>query len=431
MTATLSTAPVSYGEIVDAICRTLREMPDLPDDVPLRPETRLQEDLGMDSVSALSLIVMLEIECGIAVPETAVFKEAFATISSLARALTGEAAAKSNEEFEDIKVHCFISCLCEIVKACDFTDHRPFYFGVWDAEIVVDQHRRITNHSETLRHDFFRDWFQRLYGVEIVPWFDPKKSRQENLDLLSSLLETKSPRQQLMVMLDLHQLPERENRFDKDPFPHYVLLEKTDDPETLFMSDPDFRWEGTLPARRVFQAIDQPTVSGGFLFDAAELTPTSPESIDAYFRACLIENHNPLTDAIRAAVEEHAAGLTPDGLPLALEHLEKSVSDVPLLAIRKYAYEHGLAFFWRDLSLDGDEFEHWCDVIADLVHGYTRIHYRAIKLSNVRDEENLREIFELLDEQDEREFRIKRRLQEVHLQWAAARFEKPETTADS
>jgi len=431
MNATLSAAPMTREEIVEAICRTLRGLPDVPGDVPLRPETRLQEDLGLDSVGSLSLIVALELECGIEIPESAVFKEAFATISSLASALTGEAAEKPVEEFADIKVHCFISCLCEIVKTCDFTDHRPFYFGVWDAETVVDGNCRITNHSDTIHHDFFREWFQRLYGVEVVSWFDPTKSRRENIDHLSTLLETKSPRQQVMVMLDLHQLPERENRFDKDPFPHYVLLERTDDPEILFMSDPDFRWEGPLPARRVFQGIDQPTVGGGFVFDAAELTPTSPAVIDAYFKACLIEDRNPLTDAIRGSVEAHATGRAPDGRPLALESLEQAVFDVPLLAIRKYAYEHGLAFFWRELSLDGDEFERWCEVVAELVHGYTRLQYRAIKLSKGSNEEVLREIRQLLDEQDEREFRIKHRLKEVHAQWVATCFDKTDAKSES
>jgi hypothetical protein len=210
-----------------------------------------------------------------------------------------------------------------------------------------------------------------------------------------------------------------------------VLLERTDDPEILFMSDPDFRWEGPLPARRVFQAIDQPTVGGGFVFDAAELTPTSPAVIDAYFKACLIEDRNPLTDAIRGSVEAHATGRAPDGRPLALESLEQAVFDVPLLAIRKYAYEHGLAFFWRELSLDGDEFERWCEVVAELVHGYTRLQYRAIKLSKGSNEEVLREIRQLLDEQDEREFRIKHRLKEVHAQWVAPRFDKTDAKSES
>lgn len=423
MNATLPAPPTTRDEVIEAIYQTLRGKLDIADDVPLHPETRIQEDLGLDSVSVLTLIVALELDFGLAVPETAIFKEAFANISGLACVLTGETAPAERpaEEFADIKVHCFISCLCEIVKACEFTDHRPFYFGVWDSEVVVDEECRITNHSETINHDFFREWFHRLYGAAVTPWHDCGKSRQENLDRLSSLLDTRSPGQQIMVMLDLHQLPERENRFNKSPFPHYVLLERTGNPETIFMSDPDFRWEGTLSTRRVISAIDRPTFSGGFVFDSADLAPTDPAVIDSYFNACMIDGHNPLTDAIRGSVEAHISGSAPDGRPLALDSLEAAVFDVPLLAIRKYAYEHGLAFFWRELSLDEEEFERWCDVVAELVQGYTQIQYRAIKLSNGHNEQVLLEIRQLLDGQDEREFRIKRRLIDVHAHWKSAR----------
>ena len=415
---------MTHEEIVAAICRTLRERLDLASGIALGPETRLQEDLGLDSVSALNLIVALELESGLEIPETAIFKEAFASIGNLAATLAGEPLeeAPSVVEFEDIKVHCFISCLCEIVKACDFTDHRPFYFGVWDAEIVVDEKCRITNHSETINHDFFREWFQRLYGVEVKAWYEEARTRSENVAHLLDLLDAKSPEQQVMVMLDLHHLPERENRFNKDPFPHYVLLEKTDDPETLFMSDPDFRWEGLLPKERVLQAIDQPSVRGGFIFDADELAPVDQASIDAYFEACLVPDRNPLTEAIRGSVEAHLGGKGADGQALALADLEQAVFDIPLLAIRKYAYEHGLAFFWRDLSLEDEEFERWCEVVAELVQGYTQIQYRAIKLSSSADDKVAGEIFQLLDQQDEREFRIKARLREVHAQWRAARL---------
>jgi hypothetical protein len=53
-----------------------------------------------------------------------------------------------------------------------------------------------------------------------------------------------------MVMLDLFHLPERENKFNQNPFPHYLMLEKTDDPRVWQVNDPDFRWEGPHRARQ-------------------------------------------------------------------------------------------------------------------------------------------------------------------------------------
>lgn len=411
---------MARDEIVGAIIRTLRTKLDVPAHRGVTEGTRLQDELGLDSVSLLDLVVELELGCGLSVPEDALLKDAFFSVSTLASALAGAGApppATPVPEFQDIKVHCFVSCLCECVKACDFTDHRPFYFGVWDSEIVTDARCRITNHAEGISHDFFREWFRRLYGVEVVAWYDEAATRTANLKGLSALLDARKPGRNIMVMLDLFRLPERENRFTKDPFPHYVMLERTSDPETIFMRDPDFRWEGPLPVARVLQAIDSPAVSGGYYFDSDTLRPVPRREIDAYFRASMIPDRNPLTDAIRRSVEAHLSGASSSGERLVLADLESAVLDIPLLAIRKYAYEHGFAFFMRESGWDESEFERWCEVIANLVQGYTRLQYRIIKLARGVDDALLEEIHALLDEQDTLETGIKSRLSELHAQW--------------
>ena len=80
-----------------------------------------------------------------------------------------------------IKVHCFVSCVCEAVKKTEGADHRPYYFGVWDADFDVLENGNLTYHSERIDHDFFHTWYELLYGIKLHKWYDDKRSKQENI----------------------------------------------------------------------------------------------------------------------------------------------------------------------------------------------------------------------------------------------------------
>lgn len=313
-----------------------------------------------------------------------------------------------------IKVHCFVSCVCEVIKKTPGVDHRPFYFGVWDADFSVTPQQQLSYHSEHTQHTFFRNWYQLLYGVDITPWYQPQQSKQDNIASLITLLENKSADRHIMVMLDMYQLPERENKFNQNPFPHYVMLETTDDPDIWFMHDPDFRWEGPLAKDRIINAINQPTVAGGFYFDALTIRHTESDTVEAYFRQCLKLQQNPFTDALRNIIERH---LYDTDFPLI--RLGEALREIPVMAIRKYAYEHAFAYFWEALSLDAAEFEYWCDQIESLVTGYTKLQYHCMKLAMTQQTHLAVAIAKLLDDQDQREFTIKHKLLQVFNQWTA------------
>jgi hypothetical protein len=89
---------------------------------------------------------------------------------------------------------------------------------------------------------------------------------------------------------------------------------------------------------------------------------------------------------------------------------------------RKYAYEHGFAFFWRELGLVESEFDDWCDVIDQLAKTFKLIQFNAMKLSVTKNEVFAEKLFQLLDQQDEREFKLKRRLFEVKDIWSKKVF---------
>ena len=429
--------------ITNAIRQVLSQKMRIPRIAAFHAQAKLNEDLYLDSVLVLELLLNLETELGIQIPDTALSKEDFDSVENLAVFLLRDCLSSNNaeaatevkattavvEEFEDIKVHCFVSCLCEIIKADDRVDHRPFYFGVWDAEVVVDKDYILSYHSDDINHDFFRHWYQKLYGVAVDPWYEPNNNKADNINTLLRLLDNKPDTQQVMVMLDMYRLPERENKYNQNPFPHYVLLETSEDPQSWFMSDPDFRWEGKLPKAQILDAIASPAVAGGYSFNSNEIRCSSKQDIRDYFLACLNSDCNPMTNSVRDIVQAYTQASEP---AMQLSKLADALKQLPVLAIRKYAYEHGLAYFWRELNLDDDEFESWCDEIEKLVDSYRMIQFRAMKIAQSLTIDSipadlLCEIETLLQQQDEREFRIKARLLQVFEQWQQLIFDSEET----
>ena len=60
-----------------------------------------------------------------------------------------------------------------------------------------------------------------------------------------------------MVMLDMFHLPERENKFNQNPFPHFLMLEKHEAPSLFRVLDPDYRWEGEIARDTVLRETPQ------------------------------------------------------------------------------------------------------------------------------------------------------------------------------
>jgi acyl carrier protein len=400
------------------------------------PEARLNEDLYLDSVLILQIFLNLELEYGLSVPEEAIARQDIETVADLvalyapkiaaaavpAFALTGGTADEGvhGEAYYDIKVHCFVSCVCDGVKRQGL-DHRPFYFGVWDATFSVSDRFQLLYHTQEISQEFFRQWFQRLYGVTVHEWYDPEKTKIENLAVLLDLVKNRKETGSVMVMLDMFHLPERENKFNQTPFPHYLMLQETADPESWFVHDPDYRWEGEIARDKVIHAIMQPTAGGGYVFDHAEAKAPEAHDLKAYFEACFIKDSNPLVDAVRQIVTAHLQAT--DGI--ALSDLAAAVRELPVITIRKYAYEHGFAFFWRALKLPAPEFETWCEEIEALVQSLKTLHYACMKLSQTGDRALAPTVFERLDEADRVETKLKRKLAEIFDLWCARNIPAP------
>lgn len=392
------------------------------------PDARLNEDLYLDSVLILEIFLNLELEYGLSMPEEAIAKQEIETVADFvalylpkttvvvpAFPLTGGATDEGvhGEAYYDIKVHCFVSCVSDGLKRQGL-DQRPFYFGVWDAKFAVSDRFALLYHAPDITQEFFRGWFERLYGVSVVEWYDPERTKLDNLAVLLGLLKQRSETGSVMVMLDMFHLPERENKFNQNPFPHYLMLQETADPETWFVHDPDYRWEGEIAKEKVIHAIMQPTVGGGYVFDNAEARAPYAEDLKAYFEACFVRDRNPLVDAVREIVTAHLDER--DGRTLS--NLGAAVRELPVITIRKYAYEHGFAFYWRALKLPAAEFEKWCEEIEALVQALKTLHYACMKLAQAGDRALAGAVFERLDEADRLETKLKAKLAEVFDLWS-------------
>ena len=418
-------------QIVESIFKVLSENMSLPNMEKFQSDARLLEDLALDSSMVLQMLMLLEIEYDIAMDESALMNEDFETVRAVANTLYKGQNLPSHEKglevYEDVKIHCVASNLAEIVKRFPDLDHRILYFAVSDANACVDDRFVMTYHDDNINHDIFFNWYERLYGMPIKSWYDKREKKEKNLAALESLVNGRQAGQHILVMLDMFHLPERENEFNKDPFPHYVMLGPTSNPDLWFMYDPDYRWEGVFKKDRILNAVAQPTVSGGYVFSEHGARPTPAEEVNAFFDASVVRDANPVTDMIRAIINAHIKGQDKNGDPLPMDNLIKAVEEIPVMSPRKYAYEHGFAFFWRELGLPEAEFDDWCDVIDELAKTYKLIQFNAMKLSMTKKETFAEKVFELLDQQDEREFKLKHRLIEVKDMWSASRLTVSET----
>ncbi|MEN3794264.1 DUF6005 family protein [Fulvimarina sp. MAC3] len=424
---------ISQPTLLDTIRCVLAEEIRHPNMDRFAMAARLREDLGIDSVVLMELFVRLETGHGYEVPQAALDGARLITVGDLLlhlgsgaaaldlsprrappvdpeRGLT-EAAGEDGVHGEmpmDIKVHCFASCLCDGLKKRGI-DQRPFYAAIPDAEIAVDENGRLRYHAGFMDHETFRSGFQELYGGRVTDIVEASA--------LLSHLDAGSATIDVMAMVDLHRLPERENPFDRDPFPHYVLIEATDDPSTVLMRDVDFRWEGPIARDRLRSAMESPHVSGGFLIDHTQSRQPSPSEGGAFVAQRLAGDGLQLSSTLRTIIDRHVGEDR-------LGDLTEAVAELAILVIRKYAYEHVFAYLWRGLGRDTAGFDFWADEIERLVQGLRLVQLDISKLAVDTRAETVGAIHERLDQLDGIEIAIRDELQS-----AAALLAKREATA--
>ncbi|CUH74858.1 acyl carrier protein [Tritonibacter multivorans] len=383
----------------------------------------LNDQLHLDSVLIINLLLHLETDHGIDVPEREFSKDAFKTVADLIHSILGSEAEKPigvttaspSPEGAEITVHCVVSCICAAIRRQEGVDFRPFYFGTWDSDFALTPDMRLSYHSPEMSHAHFFQWATKLYGLQIRSWYDHSQNKSANLIHFETCLAQKHPSEDLMVLVDMYHLPERENKFNQNPFPHFVLIEGTADPDSWHMNDADYRWRGDLPRAAILNAMAQPTVAGGYVLRWDQVAPPKPADVAEYFNKTLLADHNPLTSAVRDIVTHHAS---PERLPA----MQDALRELPVLSLRKYAFEHAFAFFWEELDTPFADFDAECDRIEALCEGYRQFHYQAARAAHTQDQTLIPEVLQALDRLDRLEYDIKAALTAQFDQWCALKL---------
>ncbi|MNW43723.1 hypothetical protein D3C74_209340 [compost metagenome] len=313
-----------------------------------------------------------------------------------------------------IKVHCIVSCLCEVIREeRALLDYRPMYFGLWDAAFDVTEQGEITYYQHDLDHSHYFRSYRALFGVTVVEWYDKNKHKNENLDTLLTLLDEETPGRYVMAQIDMSYMPERENKFHQKPFPHFLILTKTEDDHKWMMLDPDFRWRGIVDKEQVVHAFLENPFGGGFYVDANELVESSVMAVDRYFQQGFTE-HNELTNLLKTLIPQMVDGK----YGYSLDDLTLAVRQLPVLAIRKYSYEHAMMYFIEEAGLSDETFDAYTDLVERIVQGFHSVQYMAIKMSMTGKTDLLDAVMNKLEEMDGIETAVKNELNRLYQLWA-------------
>lgn len=380
----------------------------------------LLDELALNSLDVINMLDRLALNDALYASDETRALDEINTVRDLADALFEDQVLPEwygkLEEYVDAKVHCLASCLCELVKQKQL-DHRPYYFCVPDAEVIVSDEATLNYHSDDISHQYMLDGFTSLYGMTVESWYSTSVSKAENAEKLAYLVDNKLASEHVIVMLDMYHLPGIDKEFDHDPFPHYVMVGKTNDPTQWFIYDPDYRWEGIVDKDRILNAFKQPTVEGGLLVNDTHARPFTHEAVNNFYQQCVEPNFNGLNSASREILQMFVAGKDAKGRVLELKNVALALEQIPVLSTRKYAYEHCLAYFWKELDYEEPEFDDLCELIEELYNVYKLVTFQIMKIAASGNEKFIKKAFTLLDAQDEREYRIKNRLAEVYSLW--------------
>ncbi|UHA76182.1 DUF6005 family protein [Paenibacillus sp. 481] len=307
-----------------------------------------------------------------------------------------------------MKVHCLISCFCEIVKRYSDVDYRPFYFGVWDAPFAITEQGIIQYYTNGESYDTYLEWFERLFGPKVYKWYDPELDKESNVQTFLDLLEHRPEHRHIIVQIDMSLMPERENKFNQKPFPHYLMIYKTEREDEWFMLDPDFRWEGTVSREQVIEAIRENPLGGGFYVDADQIRTPDFEVVESYYHSSFPKQHNELTSRLKQLLIDMAA--EQNGYTLSM--LTAAVKNLFVLVIRKYSYEYALMYFGDTLQLSkAEHFGYWADQVEEVIQGFRKVQYTAIKMSITGDISLLPQMVSQLEKMDTIELEVKQEIE--------------------
>lgn len=400
---------MEYHQILEIIERVVKEDPNYTDKNLFHEYALLVEDLNYDSVGLLALLVKLEITAEVDLPESSFTFTNIKTVKDLAGVLmTGGDGLDEDNPSDDVTVHCLVSCFCDSLKKAG-VDFRPFYFGLWEAPFHYEA-GRFSYHMRGDRHDSLVAVFEKLYGVSVESWFDYGVAKDRNIAAFQSKIHQSKSDDVVIAMFDLSLISCRENKFAQSEFPHYAIFEAGRHDGDYKMLDPDYRWQGDVSSVEVHESMKGDSIAGGYCYDRGKIKSASESVVCRHIEQVLTHRNNELTQTIKRCLEEHSG----EAALYESKHLISALSEVPVLAIRKYAYEHAFAHYMISGILSESDFDVICDQIGQLAEGYKYVQYLAAKYSQCLSKSVLTEAFDKLDRLDSIETNLKGRLVSLH-----------------
>ncbi|MDQ1914163.1 DUF6005 family protein [Paenibacillus sp. GD4] len=313
-----------------------------------------------------------------------------------------------------IKVHCVASCLCEVVKRYSEIDYRPFYFGVWDEPFAVNENG-LSYFSPDFKHERMLRWHEHLFGSRVSRWHDAHLGAERNAQRLIELVADTNDHFHVVVQIDMSLLPERENKFQLSPFPHYVLVSATEKNEEWYLLDADMKWEGRVDRDWVVQAFVGNPYPDGFVIETQHLRSPDEADVSSFFYDSCPASSSPLASSLRAMITSYASD------SVKLPQLADALKHLHVIVIRKYSYDYALMFLHDELGLGREHYEHWAQQIRDAVQAYNTVQYIAVKMALTGRTNQLPSVMEALDRADDLEQRLKKELEREVSLWSAMR----------
>ncbi|MFC5051164.1 DUF6005 family protein [Rubritalea spongiae] len=403
------------SEVLEVIERVLRQEMEHKHMELFHECAAISEDLQIDSVGMLQLLLHIELSAGLELPEDSFSFADVVTVKDLADLLLGHFEGAAEETATDeVTVHCLVSCFCDALKEKGI-DYRPLYFGLWDAPFFYEK-GRVFYHKLEIDHSLYIKGFECLYGAQVTQWYDHSQSQKENVDSFEGLLATKDSAEEVVAMVDMSKLPARENKYYQKVFPHYAIFEEVAVGKNLLMRDPDFRWSGEVERKQVLESMLIPSIGGGYSYNTEVLHEATRDEVARYFDATLNEQENVYQTLLRQCLDDYGSGSS----AYPLSKLGEALQELPVIAIRKYAYEHAFAYYWLQQVYSEEQFERMCESIAELAEGFNQFHYLAMKYSVTGSASALQKASDSLKELDALEFAIKAELRTAHQSWVAS-----------
>ena len=378
-------------------------------------DAHLIDDLAIESSQLLELLMHMELDYELEIPEESLMNSDFETVRNIVELMfNSQNLTKIHGEWEVSEkpnINSLASCLSEIVKRRNDLDHRILCFGICNTNVSVNDKSVLLADDDMTNHNFLTNWYDKLYGIQVSKWYDKNASVQSNTDKLITLVESKEPLQHIIVMLDMLKLPKREDQVNKALGPHYVMLGPTSDPELWFMYDPDFQWEGVIEKNQILNAINLTTAANSYLLSETNARPSTKQHIDEYFSEYFSAENNSLNNIVRELIVAHTGNLLDRG------HLNTAFKELPYISSKLYAYKYGFSFFWSELLLPKEKFNYYCEEIKKLTKTYELIYRAVIEYAHSSQPEMLERIISLMDQQDATKISIKQALKDAYTQW--------------